>query len=189
MLAVSSLGSSCSVADRFVAPCIGPGSARCGLAPRSPLWAWRPVIGRKLFFVAHHLTKPELPRKPGVKSAADQPPMCRFVFLRNSDSFPVLASGPSTGIAAFRRTNDLGRGTEDEKFPNREYESDSDLCNRFRVRLRRRPRRAVPAPRPARWTRERRRAPSAAGLQSMDYSSSVPLPSSLVRRKKLSPSP
>ena len=28
LLAVSSFGSSCSVADRFVAPCIGPGSAR-----------------------------------------------------------------------------------------------------------------------------------------------------------------
>jgi hypothetical protein len=45
------------------------------------LWAWRPVIGRKLFFVAHHLTKRELPRKPGVKPAADQPPMCRFAFF------------------------------------------------------------------------------------------------------------
>jgi hypothetical protein len=31
-----------------------------------------PVIGRKLLFVAHHLTKRELPRKPGVKSAAGQ---------------------------------------------------------------------------------------------------------------------
>jgi hypothetical protein len=32
------------------------------------LWAWRPVIGRKLFFVTHHLTKREMPRKPGVNA-------------------------------------------------------------------------------------------------------------------------
>jgi hypothetical protein len=34
LLAVSSFGSHCSVADRFVAPYIGPGSAICGQIDR-----------------------------------------------------------------------------------------------------------------------------------------------------------
>ena len=42
-----------------------------------------------------------------IGSAADQPPMCRFVSLRRSDSFPVRASVVFSGIAARDRRPDF----------------------------------------------------------------------------------